>query len=178
MLYLTKPIGVGILTTAEKQGIVSPEDLARAVDSMQALNRIGEQLGGLEGVHAMTDVTGFGLLGHLLELAEGSGVHAVLRTGQVPLLNADRLRHYVESGAVPGGAKRNFSSYGHRVDPTEGFARAVLCDPQTSGGLLVAVHPARCKEVERALVAAGCPSIPIGSLVVPVPGAPVIRLLP
>lgn len=178
VLYLTKPLGVGILTTAEKQGIVSPEDLARAVDSMQALNRIGEQLGGLEGVHAMTDVTGFGLLGHLLELAEGSGVHAVLRTGQVPLLNEDRLRHYVESGAVPGGAKRNFSSYGHRVDPTEGFARAVLCDPQTSGGLLVAVHPARCNEVERALVAAGCPSIAIGFLLEPVPGAPVIRLLP
>ncbi|MGB1123508.1 MAG: selenide, water dikinase SelD, partial [Flavobacteriales bacterium] len=108
-LYLTKPIGVGMLTTAEKKGLVEAADLNLAVQSMQQLNAIGARLSQIEGVHAMTDVTGFGLLGHLVELCEGSGLQAELDAASVPLLSGERLRHYHEQGCVPGGSKRNWA---------------------------------------------------------------------
>lgn len=174
-LYLTKPLGVGMLTTAEKQGLVRPEDLALAVDSMQRLNQIGAQLSALPGVHAITDVTGFGLLGHLLELAEGAGLSATLDLASVPLLIGDRLRTYHAQGAVPGGARRNWASYGDRVSPVEGFDRDILCDPQTSGGLLLAVAESACESVERTLRDMGCPAQSIGELR-PLGAYPVIEI--
>lgn len=138
-LYLTKPLGVGILTTAQKRGLLRDGDFAAARAQMLALNDVGAELGALDAVASMTDVTGFGLLGHLIELCEGSGVRAEIRFADVPRLAS--LPYYLERGTLPGGTTRNFDSYGHRVSPLTGDQRAVLCDPQTSGGLLVAVDP-------------------------------------
>ena len=138
-LYLTKPLGIGILTTAQKQKKLRSEDLRTAPDTMCQLNSIGAELGGLPGITAMTDVTGFGLLGHLREICQGSGVSATIHFDRVPRLpNVDT---YVALGCSPGGAQRNFDSYGSQVSPLTDLQQQILCDPQTSGGLLVAVQP-------------------------------------
>jgi len=139
LLYLTKPLGVGVLTTAQKQKKLQPEHSRLALEQMCTLNRIGAAVSGIEGVTAMTDVTGFGLLGHLLEMCEGSGVDALLDMSAVPLLAP--VLNYIRAGCVPGGTGRNFDSYGDRVAPLTDEQRAILCDPQTSGGLLIAVRP-------------------------------------
>ena len=142
LLLLTKSIGVGILTTAEKKGILRSEDATLAADQMMKLNKIGAVISILDGVHAMTDVTGFGLLGHLIEMAEGSGLSATLDFNSVPLIS-DMLIDYVEKGSVPGGTNRNWDSYGHKVElKNTGNAqlyKSILADPQTSGGLLISV---------------------------------------
>ena len=136
-LFLTKPLGVGLVTTAQKRGLAADDDVQRAIDQMTTLNQIGSALSTLPGVKAMTDVTGFGLLGHLTELCEGSGVSAVIDSAKVPRLpNTD---HYIAEDCAPGGTDRNFESYGHNISPLTNAQRALLCDPQTSGGLLVAV---------------------------------------
>ena len=140
LLFLTKQLGVGILATAGKKGGLRPEDAGKAASSMVRLNRIGAELATLPGVHAMTDVTGFGLLGHLLEMCRASRVAARIDFAAVPQL-AD-LAAYVAAGMAPGGTRRNWDSYGHDVGPLDETKRAILCDPQTSGGLLVAVEPA------------------------------------
>jgi selenide,water dikinase len=144
ILFLTKPLGVGILTTAEKKGILKSEHVNIAAEQMMQLNRIGEILGQIEEVHAMTDVTGFGLLGHLLEMAEGSGLRAKIVMDKIPLIS-EKLNEYVDAGAVPGGTQRNLDSYGSKIefmgDRDQSRAKAILADPQTSGGLLVAVDP-------------------------------------
>ena len=138
-LFLTKPLGVGLVTTAQKRGIADETDVKRAVEQMTTLNQIGSQLSELEEVKALTDVTGFGLLGHLTELCEGSGVSATIDSTRVPRLpNTD---HYIAQDCSPGGTDRNFESYGHKISPLTDSQRALLCDPQTSGGLLVAVTP-------------------------------------
>ena len=138
-LFLTKPLGVGLVTTAQKRGIADETDVKRAVEQMTTLNQIGSQLSELEEVKAITDVTGFGLLGHLAELCEGSGVSATIDSTKVPRLpNTD---HYIAKDCSPGGTDRNFESYGHHISPVTDDQRALLCDPQTSGGLLVAVDP-------------------------------------
>jgi selenide,water dikinase len=138
-LYLTKPLGVGILTTAQKQKKLLPEHSTLARDSMVQLNRIGADIAKLDGVHAMTDVTGFGLLGHLLEICEGSDVNAIIEAQSVPLL--PEVEYYLAQGCIPGGSARNFASYGAKVSPLTTTQQALLCDPQTSGGLLVALSP-------------------------------------
>lgn len=139
LLYLTKPLGIGILTTAEKQKKLRPEDAGVARDLMCQLNSVGARFATLPGVQAMTDVTGFGLLGHLAEMAEGSGIKARIEEGRVPRLAS--VDHYLAQGCVPGGSGRNFDSYGHKIAPMPESWRELLCDPQTSGGLLVAVDP-------------------------------------
>ena len=139
LLFLTKPLGVGILSTALKKGGLRPQDEGLAAASMARLNRIGAELAPLPGVRAMTDVTGFGLLGHLLEMCRASGTSARVRFTAVPLLA--ELATYVEAGMAPGGARRNWESYGHDVNAADETRRSILCDPQTSGGLLVAVDP-------------------------------------
>ena len=136
-LYLTKPLGVGILTTAQKKKVLLPEHTHIARDTMCTLNKIGSALSRLDGISAMTDVTGFGLLGHLLEICEGSRVKAILDTHQLPLL--PHVEHYRTQGCIPGGTERNFSSYGHKASQLTEEQKHILCDPQTSGGLLVAV---------------------------------------
>lgn len=138
-LYLTKPLGIGILTTAQKKKLLRPEHVRLAPETMCQLNLAGADFGKIPGVTAMTDVTGFGLLGHLAEICEGSQLEAVIEFDRVP-----RLAHvetYLELGCSPGGAQRNFDSYGHKLAPMTETQRQLLCDPQTSGGLLVAVLP-------------------------------------
>lgn len=136
-LYLTKPLGVGILTTAQKTKKLREEHRHIARDAMCALNRLGENLGTITDIHAMTDVTGFGLLGHLLELCEGSHVSAILYGDKLPLLPF--VTHYQSLGCIPGGTQRNFDSYGFKVGGLKEELQQILCDPQTSGGLLIAV---------------------------------------
>jgi selenide,water dikinase len=138
-LFLTKPLGIGILTTAQKKGILEKKDFLKAREIMLKLNNIGMEFGKLEAVAAMTDVTGFGLLGHLVEICTSSRVSAEIDYEAVPKI--DGLERYLQEKAFPGGTKRNFDSYGHLIGPLENDARSVLCDPQTSGGLLVAVDP-------------------------------------
>ena len=162
VLFLTKPLGVGIITTTQKRGDVDPAHLAAAVTSMQTLNAIGADLSAMPGVHAMTDVTGFGLMGHLLEMCEGSGTRAEVHGDQVQTF--DGVPHYHAQGMVPGGARRNFASYGEHLDLPEGYLRDVLCDPQTSGGLLVAVAPEHAEAVQSLLAERGMPSAPIGRM--------------
>ncbi|TWC29123.1 selenophosphate synthase [Pseudomonas sp. SJZ079] len=136
-LYLSKPLGIGILTTAEKKAKLRSEDVGLARDWMCTLNKPGSRFGKLAGVTAMTDVTGFGLLGHLVEMADGSGLTAQIEFAKVPRLGS--VDYYLEQGCVPGGTQRNFDSYGEKIAPLPEAHKLLLCDPQTSGGLLVAV---------------------------------------
>ena len=139
-LYLTKPLGVGILSTAQKQKKIAQEHADIAPNCMCQLNTIGAELARLPGVHAMTDVTGFGLGGHLREMCEGSDVAARIEFKRLPLL--PQVKEYLAMGCSPGGAARNFDSYGYALSPMSDEQRSIVCDPQTSGGLLVAVAPA------------------------------------
>lgn len=161
-LYLTKPLGVGILTTAQKQKKLLPEHEFLARDVMCIMNKVGADVALLEGVQAITDVTGFGLMGHLLEVCEGSGVNAVLNEAAIPLLPP--VRDYIAQGCLPGGTTRNFESYGHKLAPLTDEQKALFCDPQTSGGLLIAVLPEKAAELESLLQAAGVHSSCIGEL--------------
>ena len=138
-LYMTKPLGIGILTTAEKKGKLKPEHQGLATAAMCQMNSIGNQFSQVDGVTAMTDVTGFGLLGHLIEICEGSNLSAVVFLDKIKTL--DGVKDYIAQGCVPGGTGRNFESYGHKVGVLTEEQKAILCDPQTSGGLLVAVEP-------------------------------------
>lgn len=139
VLYLTKPIGVGIITTAQKRGLALPEDLAEAIRSMTQLNRIGAELGRMEGVSAITDITGFGLLGHLIEVCEGSKLSAELTYPQVPLIA--NLHYYLAKMIYPDSTMRNWNGFQSKVDGIGAESLLTLCDPQTSGGLLVCVNP-------------------------------------
>ncbi|MBT6163490.1 MAG: selenide, water dikinase SelD [Crocinitomicaceae bacterium] len=163
-LFLTKAVGVGMVTTAQKKGLVTDADLFAAVDSMQALNMIGTKLSQISAVHAMTDVTGFGLLGHLVEMCEGAKLSAKVDFAAVPMLSAERLKHYHSNGCVPGGSHRNWASYGQHVEAIDGFERDLLCDPQTSGGLLISVGDEGVEQVEALLKREGLPHVSIGQM--------------
>ena len=156
-LYLTKALGVGILTTAQKKGVLKPEHQHIAPESMAKLNKAGELFGKLDYVKAMTDVTGFGLLGHLSELCEGSNLQAKIDFDKVPKL--DEIDEYLEQKCIPGGTNRNWASYGHKIN--EGldldYRTIILADPQTSGGLLVAVDAAFTDEFEKLLASLDIP---------------------
>lgn len=146
-LYLTKPLGVGILTTAQKKGMLKPEHAHVAPAQMAQLNSFGAVLGTLPYVKALTDVTGFGLLGHLTEMAEGSGLSAVIHYADVPKLPV--VDEYLAQQSFPGGTVRNWDSYGHKMSELTQTQRYVLADPQTSGGLLIAVESQNTTEFER-----------------------------
>jgi len=139
VLFLTKPLGVGILTTAEKKGILKPVHIGIAAKQMMQLNKIGELMGKIKGVNAMTDVTGFALLGHLVEMAEGSNLSAVVDFNNVPII--EDIEFYIHQKAIPGGTGRNWDSYGEKIGNITELQKALLADPQTSGGLLIAVAP-------------------------------------
>lgn len=145
-LYLTKPLGVGIFSTAQKQGKLLDEHARIAPDSMTVLNRIGTELANIEGIKAMTDVTGFGLLGHLSEVCQGSGLSAEIELDKVPVFQ--EATYYITQNCIPGGTYRNWDSYGSGVELKEDSDKLILCDPQTSGGLLVAVEDDSVNEVE------------------------------
>lgn len=136
-LFLTKPLGIGILTTAEKKKVLKSKHSRIAVDTMLQLNKVGAEFAKLPYVTAMTDVTGFGLMGHLTEICEGSNLHAVIDYEAVPKL--PEVENYISLGCSPGGAQRNFDSYGHHLGDMSELQKKILCDPQTSGGLLVAI---------------------------------------
>ena len=142
LIYLTKPLGLGVLTTAQKQCKLRPEHATLARDAMIELNKIGADLGPCEWVTSLTDITGFGLLGHLGEVCEASLVSAELVYDKIPLLDATAIDEYIKEGCVPGGTHRNWHSFGEHIAPLDEHRRKILCDPQTSGGLLVAVDPA------------------------------------
>ncbi len=139
VLILTKPVGVGIYSAAFKKDALTPSDYAAMIATMTMLNKIGAELAKNPAVHAMTDVTGFGVLGHGLEMARGSGLKLALRGDAVPLL--PRARELAEEGFVTGASIRNWDSYGEEVTmpvSSDLWQRHLLTDPQTSGGLLVA----------------------------------------
>ena len=162
-LYLTKPLGIGILSTAQKQQKIEPNDALIAAQSMIKLNSVGFELGKMPSVKAMTDVTGFGLLGHLIEMCEGSGVSAILQFAAVPVFK--EVPKYIEQGCIPGGTTRNWDSYGHHVALKSIEYKEILCDPQTSGGLLIAVESNCHLEVANLLKKNGLVCHAIGELI-------------
>ena len=166
ILFLTKPLGVGILTTAEKKGILKPEHIGLAAKQMMQLNKIGEAIGNVAGVTAMTDVTGFGLLGHLTEMAEGSGLSAEVDFEKIPFITPD-IKYYIDNNSIPGGTNRNWDSYGNKIGEITDFQKAILADPQTSGGLLFAVEENAVEEIKGLLKNNGLQNFinPIGRLI-------------
>jgi selenide,water dikinase len=153
VLILTKPLGVGIMATAQKRGLLTEEDLNFLVKQLTTINKAGEALGKIKEVHAMTDVTGFGLLGHLTEMMEGSNLSATIHYNKIPIIPA--VRTYIAQKTIPGATARNWSScsagvvFGAGIDEEE--ATKLLPDPQTNGGLLIAVAPNALKEVQTIL---------------------------
>lgn len=142
VLILGKPLGIGVLSAAMKKGELGMDGYRKMVEVTTQLNRTGPQLSSMDGVHAMTDVTGFGLLGHLLEVCRGSRVEAQIDFGSIPMI--DTALQLAQAGYATGAAARNWSSYGQDVVLAEGVAewqQKLLCDPQTSGGLLVSCTP-------------------------------------
>ena len=174
-LFLTKPLGIGVLTTAEKKGVLAPEHQHLAAETMCQMNKLGAVVAPLDGVTAMTDVTGFGLLGHLSEICEGSGVRAEIYFSQVPKL-AD-VEKYIEAGCVPGGTQRNFDSYGHLIAPMTDMQRKLLCDPQTSGGLLIAVKPTEVSKIKDIAQQQGVLLQSVGKLLPPQDNVPLIEVI-
>jgi selenide,water dikinase len=158
-VILSKPLGVGIYSAAIKKGVLPDGGSPEMIATTTLLNRVGAKLGKDTAVHAMTDVTGFGLLGHGLEMARGSNATLVLDMGSLPFLSAAAA--LAEDGCVTGASHRNWASYGESVTLPAGIAdwqRHLLTDPQTSGGLLIACDPSRADEIARTIVADGCPA--------------------
>jgi selenide,water dikinase len=161
-LFLTKPLGLGITTTAVKRGLASPEQLAAAVETMVTLNAAAAEAMGEVGVSAATDVTGFGLLGHLHIALAASGVSATLAADAVPFLSG--TMDLAERGVVPSGTNSNRAFVAPNVDWGElsTTEQLMLADAQTSGGLLITVPAERAGALERALVQRGIPAAEIG----------------
>ena len=148
VLVLGKPIGVGIYSAALKKEALSPEGYAQMIASTTRLNTPGPDLAALAGVHALTDVTGFGLAGHALEMARGAGLDVHIDWSAVPLL--DGVQALAQQGFITGASARNWAGYGAEVALPEGFSavdQAMLSDPQTSGGLLVSCSPSSLEHV-------------------------------
>jgi len=148
VLILGKPLGVGILSAALKKGKLSTQGYKQMLDTATLLNTAGTRLAEMEGVHAMTDVTGFGLAGHLLEMCRGAKLGANLRIEDVPVLS--EAMDWAQQGTATGASGRNWEAYGREVSLPERFPvwqRNLLTDPQTSGGLLVACAPEIANEV-------------------------------
>ena len=143
LLFLTKPLGVGVLSTAQKRGVLKEEHQLLMIKQLTTLNRIGEELGKIQEVNAMTDITGFGLLGHLMEMTEGSGTSANIYYSKLPV--QEGVREYIAQRIFPDATTRNWSSYGEKVKFEKGVnvmeAFTLLPDPQTNGGLLISIAP-------------------------------------
>ena len=145
LLYLTKPLGTGVLTTALKRSLITDTEMVPCILSMAQLNSIGAELGALNNIHALTDVTGFGLIGHLLEMCEGSALSEEILYSSIPLM--DQVRELTARFIYADNTMRNWKSYEAQVDGISGESLLTLCDPQTSGGLLIAVSPAGEEEL-------------------------------
>jgi selenide,water dikinase len=167
-LFLTKPLGVGILSTAQKRGLLKEEHLRLMTEQMASLNKLGEELGKVQEITAMTDVTGFGLLGHLVELAEGSGLSAELFYSRIPVIPG--VKEYIGQRIFPDATTRNWSSYSDKVKFEKGVnvmeAFTLLPDPQTNGGLLFTVNEAGLDKVKNLFKNAGLEEFisPIGKM--------------
>jgi selenide,water dikinase len=149
-LFLTKPLGVGVLSTAQKRGLLKEEHLPLMIEQMTTLNKVGEELGKISGITAMTDVTGFGLLGHLIEMADGSELSAEIYYDKIPII--DGVKEYIAQRIFPDATTRNWSSNSEKVKFEKGVsvmeAFSLLPDPQTNGGLLVSVKKESLEEVK------------------------------
>jgi selenide,water dikinase len=137
LLFLTKPLGIGVLATALKRQKINSKDYQNLVEVACQLNKIGEVLGNHEEVHALTDVTGFGLLGHALEMAEGADLSLQLDFKALPLIEG--VQDYMSQFVFPDNTYRNWNAYSPKVNGVKGMELVPLCDPQTSGGLLISV---------------------------------------
>ena len=156
VLIMGKGLGVGILAQSMKKGVLDEAGYQALIASTTQLNKVGATLAGLPGVHALTDVTGFGLLGHLLEICKGSGLQAQLDMKHIPVLK--EAQHFAEQGYGPGAIERNQASFGQYVQFADGilpWQQRLLADPQTSGGLLVSVAPEQAEAVLAAFHEAG-----------------------
>jgi len=162
LLYLTKPLGIGIVTTAQKKKLVEDKDLVTAKKSMTTLNKIGQELGKINYVNALTDVTGFGLGGHLLEVCDAGNVSAIVRKDSLPVF--DFVQKYLDQGCVPGGTNRNWKTYGERISLVNEDDYKLIADPQTSGGLLVSIAPSCQSDFEQFMSERGFNLKPIGEL--------------
>jgi selenide,water dikinase len=169
LLFITKPIGVGILATAHKRGLLSPAHYNALIAQLTQLNEMGARLGGIPGVTALTDITGFGLAGHLVEMAEGSGLSAEIYYSTIPVI--DGAAAYLAQRILPDATYRNWNAYSQQISFDAGVdimqAFSLLPDPQTNGGLLIAVSPAAKDEVITLLQQQGLASCtrPIGHMV-------------
>lgn len=155
-IILTKSLGIGIYSAAIKKGVLTPEGYAEMIAATTQLNRIGAELAKDPAVHCVTDVTGFGLLGHALEVARSSKLTVVVEAGDLPLMS--QAAALARQGLVTGASMRNWASYGHDVKLPAGmpdWQRHLLTDPQTSGGLLVSCAPDRAEAITQIIVAAG-----------------------
>ncbi|BBB24035.1 selenide, water dikinase [Isorropodon fossajaponicum endosymbiont JTNG4] len=173
-IYLTKPLGIGILTTAQKQKKITPKDEIQAIKTMCQLNDIGADFAKIDSVNAMTDVTGFGLGGHLSEVCIGSNVAAKIDYSKVPIL--PNIKDYLAKGCSPGGAQRNFESYGHHLSQMNGEMRSIICDPQTSGGLLIMVSNSAQAQFDKVMRSADLNLEAIGEIVKSNPDQPIIQM--
>jgi selenide,water dikinase len=165
LLFITKPIGIGILSAALKKGIITDTDYNKLVQICTTLNTAGETLAALPGITAMTDITGFGLLGHLYELCNGSALGAEINLSQIPLI--EHLDHYMQQLCYPDITTKNYNTYKDHTTGMNGLEFMYLCDPQSSGGLLVAVSPEHADTFTSAIAAVetfGAALAPIGKI--------------
>jgi selenide,water dikinase len=168
LIFLTKPLGNGIITTAAKRGVVKQEDYDICISYMSELNKIGTEMGSIGDVHALTDVTGFGLAGHLIEMCEGSGLSAEISFACVPVYPF--LSCYLDQFIYPDMTTKNYSHFASKMNTLDARQLFTLCDPQTSGGLLAAVSPQGVGEYRALCEAYGLSVIfqqPIGRFVAP-----------
>ena len=162
LIYITKPIGVGIIATALKRGLASKIEIELATSSMVKLNKVGELLGTEQAVNALTDVTGFGVLGHLIEMCEGAQLSAEIDFESIPLIDDAILQEYLNKFVMPDNTMRNFKAFSSKVSKLNARQLQLLCDPQTSGGLLIAVDPNNKSQGEKILKDNDCYFAPIG----------------
>ena len=169
IIFLTKPVGAGILSTAQKRNVLKEEHLKVLIDQLTSLNSVGEDLGKIKGVSAMTDVTGFGLAGHLIEMAEGSDLSAKLHYSRLCI--TEGAKEYLAQRIIPDATYRNWNSYSKKISFEKAVnvmeAFSILPDPQTNGGLLIAVNPGSVNEVKQILKQHGLEkfSDPIGTFI-------------
>jgi selenide,water dikinase len=165
-LFLSKPIGLGILSAALKRGIIRPEDELNMVDMMTTLNKLGAAVSEIEGVNAMTDVTGFGLIGHLTEMTKGANVSANLNLKDIPMIKD--IEFYTQQFCYPDITTKNLNAYNPTTEGLNGLEFLLLCDPQTSGGLLISVNEKalpKFLEISKAFDKFNCLKKPIGQII-------------
>ncbi len=173
-IYLSKPLGVGILSTAQKMKKVDFDDHQKAINQMCKLNDMGTEVAKISGINAITDVTGFGLAGHLLEICLGSSVSATIEFEKIPLL--PNLHGYLKEGCIPGGTQRNFESYSDKVDKLSPIQRSILFDPQTSGGLLITASERAKNSLHGVLEKYGVQLQTIGKIIQNKPNSNIIQV--